>query len=68
MAYSKYAESRWGGNVLVDDTALLLSGDGERCNSCRMVIRNEFLEAGLCPDCYQVKHGEKSPALSIPPF
>jgi aminoglycoside N3'-acetyltransferase len=31
---SKYNKSPWGGNMMVDDTALLLGGDGERCTDC----------------------------------
>lgn len=49
--YSKYGESKWGGNNMVDDTALLLSGDGSRCDSCSAPTRNEYLRNGICPDC-----------------
>ena len=49
---------------LVDDIALLLSGDGARCNDCQQVIYKVFLENGQCPDCYEKKHGVESPALA----
>ncbi len=54
----------WGSNTtMVDDTALLLGGDGKRCRQCRRVTKCEFLENDLCPDCFQEQHGKPSPAL-----
>ncbi len=31
---NKYAESRWGGNNLADDIALLINTNAERCAMC----------------------------------
>lgn len=66
MEHSKYAEGPWGGNTMIDDRALLLSGDGTRCkgDGCDKVTKNCFLEEGLCPDCYQKEFGKQSPALA----
>ena len=47
---SKYAESRFGGNNLVDDTALLLNEDAQRCGMCKAPTRKEYLNY-YCPDC-----------------
>jgi hypothetical protein len=49
--FSKYAESRFGGNTLVDDFALLLNGDAEKCKMCRAPAYREYLSNGVCPDC-----------------
>jgi len=61
---NKYGSSRWGGNRLVDDVALLLNNDGKECCECERITRNEYLFEGLCPDCYKKNHGRKSPALT----
>ena len=60
----KYGESPWGGNHIVDDTAILLSGDGKRCSDCKRVTWNKFLHEDRCPDCYREKYGQESPALT----
>lgn len=44
-------KSPWGGNEFLDDTALLISGHGERCDGCKRVTQNQHLENNLCPDC-----------------
>lgn len=49
--YSKYAESRFGGNELADDVALLLNELAKRCQICLAPTRNEYLVDNLCPDC-----------------
>jgi len=36
---------------LMDETALLLSGAAMRCSRCRLAVRTQYLEGGLCPDC-----------------
>jgi hypothetical protein len=43
--------SRWGGNELMDDVALVLNGLGARCQTCTRVTRNQHLQDGKCPDC-----------------
>jgi len=49
--HSKYAESRFGGDSLFDDIALLLNGLAKRCNMCWAPTRKEYLIDGRCPDC-----------------
>lgn len=50
--HSKYSESRFGGNGLEDDFALLLNGFAKRCGMCRAPTRNEYLSPySYCPDC-----------------
>ena len=49
--HTKYAESRWGGNSLCDDEALLLSEDAKRCESCNAPTRVDYLVKGICLDC-----------------
>lgn len=48
---SQQQHNPWGGDELLDDTALLLGGLGKRCTKCKRVTRNQFLKKGLCPDC-----------------
>ncbi len=48
---SKYAESRWGGDHLPDDTCLLLNNQAKRCWMCSATTITEFLQNGICPDC-----------------
>ena len=49
--FSKYAETMFGGNDLVDDACLLINGSAQRCKMCQAPTRNEYLEKGICPDC-----------------
>ena len=49
--FSKYSESRWGGDGLYDDICLLINGLAVRCKMCRAPTQNKFLEDGVCPDC-----------------
>lgn len=49
--YTKYAESRFGGDEICDDDSLLLDGDGTGCRMCQAVTKNEYLIDGVCPDC-----------------
>lgn len=48
--HNKYSESRYGGNSLTDDMALLLSGNAKRCGLCQAPTRIEYLSPH-CPDC-----------------
>ena len=48
---SKYAESRFGGDNLADDIALLLNNIAGRCVMCRAPTRAEYLTKDICPDC-----------------
>jgi hypothetical protein len=45
------AENSWGGNEIMDDTALLLNGLAKRCKQCNRVAWIRYLENDLCPDC-----------------
>lgn len=47
---TKYSESRFGGNELCDDIALLLNGSAERCKMCGAPTRKKYLNPN-CPDC-----------------
>ncbi len=49
--FSKYAESRFGGNNLTDDFALLLGGNAVRCLMCQAPTKVEYLRDKVCPDC-----------------
>lgn len=50
--FSKYAESRFGGNELYDDFALKLNGLAGRCKMCQAVTKSKFLgKENVCPDC-----------------
>ena len=49
--FSKYAETRFGGNSLADDACLLINGSARRCKMCQAPTRREFLDKGTCPDC-----------------
>ncbi len=48
---SKYSESRFGGNTLVDDACLLLNELAHRCEMCRAPTKKEYLIENVCPDC-----------------
>ena|SRR3989344_5755752 len=49
---SRYSESRFGGNNLTDDTALLLSRNAVRCKMCQAPTKVLYLSnEGICPDC-----------------
>lgn len=49
--FSRYAESRFGGNRYADDTALVLNGYAVPCKMCGAATRKEYLLTGECPDC-----------------
>lgn len=49
--FSKYAESRFGGNHFHDDISLLLSDKAIRCKLCSAPTRKAYLTEGICPDC-----------------
>ncbi len=49
--HSQYAESRFGGDALKDDSCLLSSGLGRRCERCNAVTKIRFLKKEVCPDC-----------------
>ena len=60
--YSKYAETQFGGNEMVDDLALLLSRDAKRCKMCQAPTRSEYLIEKTCPDCDgRTEYHDKSP-------
>lgn len=49
--FNRYSESRFGGNTLMDDTAILLNDFGNRCKMCRAPTIIKYLKEGICPDC-----------------
>lgn len=49
--HNKYSESRFGGDTLVDDVALLLNGLAARCCMCQAPTKIEYLKDQACPDC-----------------
>ena len=49
--YSKYSESRFGGNSLCDDISLLVGGDATRCKMCKAPTLNKYIIGCVCPDC-----------------
>lgn len=49
--FSKYAESRFGGNIFVDDILLLINSNGKRCSMCSAPTKNDYLIRDICPDC-----------------
>jgi hypothetical protein len=49
--YNKYSESRFGGNTLVDDVALVLNGQAMRCSMCKAPTLLRYLKDAVCPDC-----------------
>ncbi|MDO8528672.1 MAG: hypothetical protein Q7S06_02155 [Nanoarchaeota archaeon] len=46
----RYSESRFGGNTLGDDFALLLNGFAKRCSMCQAPTKLKYLNP-YCPDC-----------------
>lgn len=64
---SQGQRSPWGGDELLDDTALLLGGLGKRCTGCKRITRNQFLENDLCPDCRK-KPGDEIPDIFKPEY
>jgi len=48
---SPYSESRFGGNNMTDDPALLLGGDAKGCKMCLAPTRVKYLTEDICPDC-----------------
>ena len=49
--YSKYAESRWGGNNLYDDVCMVLNELALRCKMCQAPTLKKYLTNDTCPDC-----------------
>lgn len=49
--YSKYSESRWGGNTLIDDVCLVINNEAHRCKMCQAPTKKKYLEDDVCPDC-----------------
>lgn len=49
--FSKYAESRFGGDDLADDEALIKSRIAVPCKMCDAATKNNHLLYGVCPDC-----------------
>lgn len=49
--FSKFAESRFGGNGHTNDNTLVSLGKARPCRMCQAVTRNEDLLYGACPDC-----------------
>jgi len=49
--YSKYAESRFGGNTYYDDECLLLNSLAGRCKMCQAPTKRKYGVNGICPDC-----------------
>jgi hypothetical protein len=49
--WNEYSESRFGGDNLTDDEALLLGGDALRCKMCSAPTRVSYLNEDICPDC-----------------
>lgn len=49
--YSKYAESRFGGNESFDDNFLIISEYGARCKMCQAPTKKEHLIDEICYDC-----------------
>jgi hypothetical protein len=48
--YSKYAESRHGGDIHADDETLLKNGIAKRCSMCQAPTKLIYLSPD-CPDC-----------------
>ncbi|MBD3253091.1 hypothetical protein GF386_05130 [Candidatus Pacearchaeota archaeon] len=48
---NKYSESRFGGNEIMDDTALLLNRNARRCRMCKAPTIYRYLIEDTCPDC-----------------
>lgn len=49
--FSRYAESLFGGDQLVDDEALILNGLAVPCKMCGAATRKDYLVFETCPDC-----------------
>jgi hypothetical protein len=65
--FSKFAESRFGGNRDTNDSALVSLGKGRPCKMCQAVTRNEFLRNETCPDCDgRSEAGRRDPHLELP--
>lgn len=48
--FNKYSESRFGGDNLMDDIALLLNRHVKRCEMCQAPTKLKYLNPH-CPDC-----------------
>jgi len=61
-----YSESRFGGNNMTDDTALLLGGDAKKCTMCLAPTYIKYLIKGICPDCDgRSEYNGKDPRESV---
>jgi hypothetical protein len=41
----------YGADGYIDDTTLILSGCGRRCEKCQRATWNKYLKEDLCPIC-----------------
>ena len=66
--FSKFAESRFGGNSLLPDETLLSIRGAKRCNLCHAPTKKSYLTFGVCPDCSGIAEIEgKDPRSPTPP-
>ena len=49
--HNKYSESRFGGDNLIDDFALLLNGGAIKCIMCKAPTMKGYIMNKKCPDC-----------------
>lgn len=49
--FSKFAESRYGGNNLLSDKDLLHRGHAKLCFICTAPTKRTHLKNNVCPDC-----------------
>ncbi len=49
--FSKYAESKHGGNNLVSDQVLLMRNHAKHCKMCSAPTKKTHLLDGICLDC-----------------
>lgn len=81
--YDNGSESRFGGNELMDDVALILNGLAERCGMCEAptrknklsyILREQFpsehtRRAPTCPDCDgRAEYNGMDPRVKILPY
>ena len=46
-----YSESRFGGNTMTDDIALLIAEVAQKCGMCAAPTCEKYLNEDICPDC-----------------
>lgn len=51
LPFSEYAESRFGGDKILDDEELVKRGLARPCKMCDAATKKEHLLFGVCPDC-----------------